>query len=55
VWLDWRAATYEPDALARCAKPLPPNALKLRDPIIIVWVLRISLMMHDLPRPGTLR
>jgi Uma2 family endonuclease len=33
---------YEPDALVRCGAPLPGDAIKLNDPVIIVEVLSPS-------------
>ena len=38
---------YEPDALVRCGPPLPPNAVKLSDPIIVVEVLSPSTSARD--------
>lgn len=38
---------YEPDALVRCGSPLPPNAIKLSDPMIIVEVLSPSTSARD--------
>jgi Uma2 family endonuclease len=38
---------YEPDALVRCGAPLPPNAIKLNDPVIIVEVLSPSTSSRD--------
>jgi Uma2 family endonuclease len=38
---------YEPDALVRCGAPLPPNAIKLSDPVIIVAVLSPSTSARD--------
>jgi Uma2 family endonuclease len=38
---------YEPDALVRCGTPLPPNAVKLSDPLIIVEVLSPSTSARD--------
>lgn len=38
---------YEPDALVRCGVPLPPNAVKLNDPVIIVEVLSPSTSARD--------
>ncbi len=39
--------TYEPDALVRCGTPLPPDAIKLNDPIIVVEVLSPSSLARD--------
>jgi Uma2 family endonuclease len=39
--------TYEPDALVRCGAPLPPDALKLHDPVIVVEVLSPSSRARD--------
>lgn len=39
--------TYEPDALVRCGSPLPPDAIKLTDPIIVVEVLSPSSLARD--------
>lgn len=39
--------TYEPDASVRCGAPLPADALKLRDPIIVVEVLSPSSRARD--------
>jgi Uma2 family endonuclease len=41
------ATTYEPDALVRCGTPLPPDAIKLNDPIIVVEVLSPSSLARD--------
>jgi Uma2 family endonuclease len=41
------ATTYEPDALVRCGAPLPADAIKLNDPIIIVEVLSPSSLARD--------
>jgi Uma2 family endonuclease len=38
---------YEPDALVRCGAPLPPDAIKLSDPVIIVEVLSPSTSSRD--------
>jgi len=38
---------YEPDALVRCGTPLPPDAIKLHDPVIIVEVLSPSTRARD--------
>ena len=38
---------YEPDALVRCGAPLPPDAIKLHDPVIIVEVLSPSTRARD--------
>ena len=39
--------TYEPDALVRCGTPLPHDALKLSDPVIVVEVLSPSSRARD--------
>ena len=39
--------TYEPDALVRCGAPLPGDALKVHDPIIVVEVLSPSSRAGD--------
>jgi Uma2 family endonuclease len=41
------ATTYEPDALVRCGKVLPPDAIKLNDPVIVVEVLSPSTRARD--------
>ena len=38
---------YEPDALVRCGTLLPPNAVKLSDPLIVVEVLSASTSTRD--------
>jgi len=38
---------YQPDALVRCGMPLPPDAIKLHDPVIIVEVLSPSTRARD--------
>jgi Uma2 family endonuclease len=38
---------YEPDALVRCGDPLPPDAIRTTDPIIIVEVLSPSTRARD--------
>jgi Uma2 family endonuclease len=38
---------YEPDALLRCGTPLPADAIKLNDPVIIVEVLSPSTRARD--------
>jgi Uma2 family endonuclease len=38
---------YEPDALVRCGIPLPDDAIKLNDPIIVVGVLSPSTRARD--------
>jgi Uma2 family endonuclease len=40
-------AVYEPDALLRCGAPLPADAIKLNDPVIIVEVLSPSARARD--------
>jgi Uma2 family endonuclease len=39
--------TYEPDALVRCGPPLPGNAVKLNDPMIVVEVRSPSTGARD--------
>ena len=41
---------YEPDALVRCGEPLPPNSIKLSDPVIIVEVQSPSTSSRDVRR-----
>lgn len=41
------ATTYEPDALVRCGMPLPGDAVKVTDPVIIVEVLSPSTRARD--------
>jgi Uma2 family endonuclease len=41
------AAAYEPDALVYCGKELPPDALELPDPVIVVEVLSPSTRRID--------
>jgi Uma2 family endonuclease len=41
------ATTFEPDALVRCGTPLPADAIKLNDPIIVVEVLPPSSLARD--------
>jgi len=41
------ATTYEPDALVRCGAPIPADALKLNDPVIVVEVLSPSSRARD--------
>lgn len=38
---------YEPDALVRCGPPLPDDAVKITDPVIIVEVLSPSTRARD--------
>ena len=38
---------YEPDALVRCGAPLPDDAVKVTDPIIVVEVLSPSTRARD--------
>lgn len=38
---------YEPDALVRCGEPLPDEAVKLHDPLIVVEVLSPSTRARD--------
>jgi len=39
--------TYEPDALVRCGPPLPDDAVKVTDPVIVVEVLSPSTRARD--------
>ena len=39
--------TYEPDALVRCGPPMPDDAVKLTDPVIVVEVLSPSTRARD--------
>lgn len=41
------ATVYEPDALVRCGPPLPDEAVKVPDPLIIVEVLSPSTRARD--------
>ncbi len=41
------ATIYEPDALVRCGAPLPDDAVKVIDPVIIVEVLSPSTRARD--------
>src|SRR5262245_48004426 len=38
---------YEPDALVRCGDPLPPNQMKVTDPVIVVEVKSPSTAHMD--------
>ncbi|MEK0085326.1 Uma2 family endonuclease [Benzoatithermus flavus] len=38
---------YEPDVLVRCGEPLPDEAVKLQDPLIVVEVLSPSTRARD--------
>jgi Uma2 family endonuclease len=40
-------SVFEPDAFVRCGEPLPPNAIKLSDPLIVVEVLSPSTSARD--------
>jgi len=42
-----RSTTYEPDILVRCGAPLPNDALKVTDPIVVVEVLSPSSRARD--------
>jgi Uma2 family endonuclease len=42
-----RTTVYEPDALVRCGPPLPDEALKVTDPVIVVEVLSPSTRARD--------
>jgi Uma2 family endonuclease len=39
--------TYEPDALVRCGPAVPPDTIKLTDPVIVVEVLAPSTRARD--------
>jgi Uma2 family endonuclease len=39
--------TYEPDALVRCGPEVPPNSIKLTDPVVVVEVLSPSTRARD--------
>jgi len=41
------ATVYEPDAMLRCGPPLPPDAVKVTDPLVIVEVLSPSSRSRD--------
>lgn len=41
------ATIYEPDAMMRCGAPLPDNAVKVTDPVIVVEVLSPSPRTRD--------
>lgn len=41
------ATTYEPDAMVRCGAPLPDDAVKVTDPVIVVEVLSPSTRARD--------
>ena len=41
------ATTYEPDVLVRCGPPLPDDAVKVTDPVIVVEVLSPSTRARD--------
>jgi Uma2 family endonuclease len=41
------ATVYEPDALVRCGAPVPEDAVKIADPIIVVEVLSPSTRARD--------
>ena len=40
--------TYEPDALVRCGPVVPPDTVKLTDPVVVVEVLSPSTRTRDL-------
>ena len=42
-----RETIYEPDALVRCGTPLPDDAVKVTDPVIVVEVLPPSTRARD--------
>jgi Uma2 family endonuclease len=39
--------TYEPDAMVRCGPPLPDDAIKVLDPLIVVEVLSPTSRARD--------
>ena len=39
--------TYEPDALVRCGPAVPPDTVKLTDPVVVVEVLSPSTRARD--------
>jgi Uma2 family endonuclease len=41
------ATVYEPDVLVRCGPPLPDEAVKITDPLIVVEVLSPSSQARD--------
>jgi len=41
------STVYEPDVLVRCGTPLPPNTIKLSDPVIVVEVQSPSTSSRD--------
>ena len=41
------SVVYEPDALVRCGEPLPDDAVKVTDPMIVVEVLSPSSLARD--------
>ena len=41
------SVVYEPDALVRCGEPLPDDAVKVTDPMIVVEVLSPSGLARD--------
>jgi Uma2 family endonuclease len=41
------ATIYEPDAMVRCGAPLPDDAIKVTDPVIVVEVLSPSTRARD--------
>ncbi len=42
-----KRTAFEPDALVRCGRPLPGDALEIRDPVIVVEVLSPSTEAYD--------
>ena len=42
-----RETTYEPDAMVRCGPPLPDDAIKVLDPLIVVEVLSPTSRARD--------
>ncbi len=42
-----RATIYEPDALVRCGEPLPDDAVRIVDPVVVVEVLSPSSRTRD--------
>jgi Uma2 family endonuclease len=41
------STVYEPDALVRCGPPLPDDALRITDPVVVVEVLSPSSRARD--------
>jgi Uma2 family endonuclease len=41
------SVTYQPDALVRCGDPLPDDAVKITDPVIVVEVISPLSLARD--------